>query len=295
MKKSEIATDIVAFVGTIAFAAYQHWTAKDIIWSLWISSLILGYTFIISSSLSIFIYEDIRKSGKGKHLKKSSLERTPPLAFNFFIIVLALFIIRWSSPVKWLVIFGSILFGALSILLKDKSIDISRYTPGSLVREIFWRFFTYLPQVVFILGFFSVHFVLFHFIHGIFLNGFFPIIEDSPFGKNPDETAAFLFQIIQRASTEYWVFVVFSAFSRMNDYVKAIRKPGGPNMGLPYVNVIRMHLMIFVFAALYALKLQSYAVYPVLFFYFFPAQSIVKSYRSNKRDAGGRETNGSIS
>jgi len=285
MKKSEIAIDIVVFAGTVAFAAYQNWTAKDIIWSLWISSLVMGFSFIIFSSLTIFLYDNIRLAGTIKNSKKSSLSNTPPLFFNFNIIVLALVLIRWSSPVKWLIIIGSIFFAALSILLKDRSPDRGGPVLQNSVRRALWRFFTYLPMVVFILGFFTVHFGFFHFIHSIFLNGFFPIIEVSPFGKTPDEIVVFFSDLIGRALGEYWPFIVFSAFSRINDYGKALRKPGGPHMGLPYVNVVRMHLMIFVFAALYALRLQSYAVYPVLFFYFFPFGPIVKViFPRKKRD-----------
>jgi len=283
MKKSEIAIDIVVFAGTVAFAAYQNWTAKDIIWSLWISSLVLGYSFIIFSSLTIFLYGKARSSRNIKSSKKSSLINTPPLFFNFNIIVLTLVLIRWSSPVKWLIILGSIIFAAMSILLRDRSIDSGEPALKNLVRRALWRLFTYLPMVVFILGFFSVHFGFFHFIHSIFLNGFFPIIEVSPFGKTPDEMVVFFSDLIGRALGEYWPFIVFSAFSRINDYGKALRKPGGPHMGLPYANVVRMHLMIFVFAALYAIRLQSYAVYPVLFFYFFPFGPIVRVFFPKKK------------
>lgn len=116
MKKSEIAIDIVVFAGTVAVAAYQNWTAKDIIWSLWITSLVLGYSFIIFSSLTIFLYDKARSSRNIIGSKKSSLDNTPPLFFNFNIIVLALVLIRWSSPVKWLIILGSIVFAGLYAL-----------------------------------------------------------------------------------------------------------------------------------------------------------------------------------
>ncbi len=286
MKKSEIAIDIVVFAGTVAFAAYQNWTAKDIIWSLWISSLVLGYSFIIFSSLTIFLYDTARSSRNIKSSRKSSLGNTPPLFFNFNIIVLTLIFVRWSSPVKWLIILGSAVFAAMSLLLKDRSLDSGEPALKNLVRRALWRLFTYLPMVVFILGFFSVHFGFFHFIHSIFLNGFFPIIEVNPFGKTPNEMVVFFSDLIGRALSEYWPFIVFSAFSRINDYGKALQKPGGPNMGLPYVNVVRMHLMIFVFAALYALRLGSYAVYPVLFFYFFPFGSIVRVFFPKKKGDG---------
>ncbi len=283
MKKSEIAIDIVVFAGTVAFAVYQNWTAKDIIWSLWITSLVLGYSFIIFSSLTIFLYDKARSSGNIKSYKKSSMSNTPPLFFNFIIIVLALVLIRWSSPVKWLIILCSTVLAVMSFLLKHRSIESGKPALKNFVRRALWRLSTYLPMVVFIVGFFTFHFGFFHFIHSIFLNSFFPIIEASPFGKTPDGMVVFFSDMIGRALSEYWPFIVFSAFSRINDYGKALQKPGGANMGLPYVNVVRMHLMIFVFAALYALRLQSYAVYPVLFFYFFPLGPIVRFFFPKKK------------
>ena len=48
------------------------------------------------------------------------------------------------------------------------------------------------------------------------------------------------------ALVAYWPFVLFSAISRADDYRKAFMATGGPNMMMPYANVIRMHLMIFV-------------------------------------------------
>jgi len=140
MKKSIIAIDIVVFAGTIACAVYHNWTAKDIIWSLWISSLILGYSFIVVSSLSIFIRDNMKTSRNIESGKKTSFDKTPPLAFNVFIIVSTFFLFRWLNPVKWLIILGSIVFAVLSILLKKTSMGSGKPTAKNLVRKIFWRF-----------------------------------------------------------------------------------------------------------------------------------------------------------
>ncbi len=80
----------------------------------------------------------------------------------------------------------------------------------------------------------------------------------------------------ERTARAYWPFIAMSALSRADDFGKALQAPGGPNMTLPYANVVRMHIMIFIFAGLYGAGLAGYAVYPVLALYFFPAGSLVK-------------------
>jgi hypothetical protein len=42
--------DFLLFAITVVVAYASHWTASDIVWSMWISSLVLGYSFILSST-----------------------------------------------------------------------------------------------------------------------------------------------------------------------------------------------------------------------------------------------------
>ena len=123
--------------------------------------------------------------------------------------------------------------------------------------------------------------------HGLFLNGFFPITEWNPSGESPGGVFSGFTLIIGKALAEYWPFVLFSAVSRFGDFRKSFMSDKEPNMFLPYLNVVRMHLLIFVFAGLHAGGLESYAVYPVLIFYFFPAGTILKSLFGKRRRASG--------
>src|SRR5512145_754161 len=45
---SSFLPDIGLFAISVALAAYFEWTAKDLIWSLWISSLTVGYCTILA-------------------------------------------------------------------------------------------------------------------------------------------------------------------------------------------------------------------------------------------------------
>ena len=77
--------------------------------------------------------------------------------------------------------------------------------------------------------------------------------------------------LIYAALAAYWPFVLMTFVSRARDFkLGEGRQALEGAMFLPYLNVIRMHILIFVFAGLQAAKLAHYAIFPVLLFYFFP-------------------------
>lgn len=118
------------------------------------------------------------------------------------------------------------------------------------------------------LAFFTVHFGGFHFVHGVFLNGFFPIVGSDAGFPN-------LFVLVGAALTAFWPLVAGSMLSRFGDLRRASdaeRLDGG--VGAAYGGVVRMHLLIFVFAGLHMARLSGLAVYATLAAYFFPWGSV---------------------
>ncbi|MEJ2050020.1 MAG: DUF6498-containing protein [Calditrichota bacterium] len=142
--------------------------------------------------------------------------------------------------------------------------------------NFFTRSFIHLPATLFLLGFFSFHFLFFHFIHSIFLNGFFPILSDGPFGKTPGENILQFTDMIKISISRFWVFVALSALSRFDQYVKAFRCGLKDSMFIPYKNVVRMHITIFALAFMYMAGLQSYVLYFILILYFLPVKTIYR-------------------
>jgi len=123
---------------------------------------------------------------------------------------------------------------------------------------------------LFLLAFFTVHFGMFHFVHGVFLNSFFPLVGEGKGFPNG-------FLLIGSALTNYWPMVLATFISRFSDLpfgggsvIGKGNANGGAAFMKPYANVIRMHLLIFVFAGLHAARMSDLAIYPVLLFYFFP-------------------------
>ncbi len=188
--------DALAFVVGLAIAGLAGWDTGDLVWSLWLSSLVVGYSMIVWSIFSR----------------------------------------AWGR-------YGEMLGG------------------------------------VFLLAFFTVHFGMFHFVHSMFLGQFFPLEGVRGSGR-PD-----YLEVVARYGI--WLPVAFfaerAAFRRPpprvenNTSVKAAdiearkARDGGAMMMRPYINVVRLHLLIFFFAFAHFLKWENFAVYAVVYaVYFFP-------------------------
>jgi hypothetical protein len=264
--------DLASFAVLVLIASWQGWEAKELIWGLWISSLVIGYAFIIISSVSIYFTGNVPGGPKTANLPGGPKE-VKTLGMNVFVTIAIFFIFGPMRTIPWIVLLVNAFFAGATLYLT--------YRPGrddaSVIRGAARRFFAYTPSVVFTLGFFTLHFGGFHFVHGMFLNNFFPIYEGSPFGESIGGTFTFVFGIVQTATRSYWPFVLISAWSRLGDMRDSFGQGRVPNMMLPYVSVVKMHALIFVFAGLSAAGLQAWALYPVLFFYFFPAGTVLKA------------------
>jgi hypothetical protein len=130
---------------------------------------------------------------------------------------------------------------------------------------------------LFLLAFFTFHFGMFHFVHSVFLNLFFPVF-DTPSRGSP--TIALYLHVFGT----YWPFVLVAAVAERGGFLRppvqlaglgltsgpGEKKPGDAFMA-PYKNVVRMHLMIFFFAFASFARLDNFAVYTIVYaVYFFP-------------------------
>lgn len=185
---SEAWVDVGAFFVGLGLAWYKNWETTDLIWSLWLSSLTVGYAMIV-----------------------------------------------WG------------LLGRMKM---------TRTVIGGLV----------------LLGFFSLHFGLFHFLHSVFLNALFPIA-----GESGVPTLKSYGQVI----SNYWYFLPAAFIAEREGFIqmwaKTLEHPinviadAGNGFIQPYRNVLRMHLLIFFFIFANIVKWESILVYAVVYgVYFFP-------------------------
>lgn len=210
--------DALAFAGGLATAWFADWKTADLVWSLWLSSLVVGYAMIVwnlTGALREFGGNVISDGSRG---------------------------FAWVGGALLLV--GGFLFG---------------------------------------LAFFTVHFGLFHFVHSVFLSMFFPLAPGEAASSDVLDFARY-----QEVFRRYWIFLPVAFLAEraafvarpsvaMDESVKpdAIERrqkaaDGALMMG-PYKNVVRMHLLIFFFAAAHFVHLENFFVYAVVYaVYFFP-------------------------
>jgi hypothetical protein len=196
--------DLTAFAFTLALAWYLDWEAADLVWGLWLSSLLVGYLVMLSQIVHLPV--------KAMHGALTGNERFP-----------------WRQVV-----------------------------PGLAAIVAFFAF---------LLAFFTLHFGAFHFGHGFLLEGFFPIDGMS----YPDGALAFA-SFVGVLFVRYYGMVVASAVVQR----RLILEPEGmKHVMQPYKSVLKMHLMIFLFAGLHAAGATNFAFYAVtLVVYFFPWRAL---------------------
>lgn len=242
-----ILPDILAFSIGLAAAYYLKWDTRDLVWSLWLCSLVLGHLTLLGA------------------------------------------------------LAGGAYIGFHAIAHKD-------FKKGMRMPAIFMG----IAAGVFLMGFFSLHFGGFHAIHSVFLQQFFPIegLPDDGFGDAFMNPPLLWILVFKHLMAPYGLFLIPAIIAERQHVlmpliraVKAVRTDGAPNfrlsgkteepkgkrshpvgdaMSRPYINVVRMHLLIFFFGFAHFLKLDSFLVYVVVsFVYFFPWSEFRKQKTSN--------------
>ena len=274
--KIDLFVGVLMFLVTLFLASAEKWSATDLVWSLWISSLTLGYVYILIVIFGSFLRGDSQSFTNSKVPLKNP--RDGVVVLNVFLLIVLLFIFGFSK-----ITLGFFVLVVLSVGLALPQEYRQKIGLGFLPKKdnFFTRSFIHLPATLFLLGFFSFHFLFFHFIHSIFLNGFFPILSEGPFGKTPGENVLQFADMIKISLSRFWIFIALSAFSRFDNYVKAFRSGLKDSMIMPYKNVVRMHITIFALAFMYMAGLQSYVLYFILILYFLPVKSIYRLLKSS--------------
>jgi hypothetical protein len=202
-------------------AWWLGWTTTDLVWSLWLSSFVVGYATIVWA-----LSEPVRDALDGFRTDTAH---------------------EVSTGAKAVVLAGIVVFMLL------------------------------------LLAFFTFHFGMFHVVHSIFLNFFFPLAKE----RSGFINWALIGEVVRR----YWWFVPAAALAERQAF-----RPRPPSTGTatvaalgerfrqrdmmvaPYRNVIRMHLLIFFFAFAHFARLENFAVYAVVYaVYFFPWRVLRKT------------------
>ncbi|RDE25209.1 hypothetical protein DV711_06550 [Motiliproteus coralliicola] len=237
--------DLVAFLVGLGIAYAMQWQTRDLVWSLWLCSLVLGYLTLLSA----------------------------------------------------------ILAGAVAVIRGASQPGVNRGVLLPLLLAIG-------GGGLFFLAFFSFHFGAFHAGHSVFLNSFFPIegMPDDGFGDAFMNPLLLWTLTFEHLMVPYGIFLLPAVLAERRHLLKPIidavrpeqdvadrelpetvQKPAekrksqmGDAMSRPYMNVVRMHLLIFFFAFCHFLALESFIVYAVVYsVYFFPWSEIKRRRNDN--------------
>ena len=215
-----LAVEALLYGLALALLNAQAWGPKDVVWTLWATSLVTGYLTLILGSAGASLGAAI----KARSAPDFSWQQALPLAV------------------------------------------------GGLV------------VMVFFLGFFTVHFGLFHLVHAVFLNEFFPLID---WGDHRPGLIEQALAYLQRCFQSYPLFFLLCLLSHLPGLIGIARgTAGGAGMLIkPYGNVIKLHLMILAIGFSSAAGYDGAAVIVFLAVYFLPLGQLLKLLRHNSADS----------
>lgn len=268
--KREIIVGLIIFFINLVWAVGQQWSVTDMLWSLWISSLVLGYGYIFISIFASFF--SVNRSTLLKDENRRTDVLAPGVVFNLMLFLMIFF----SSGFSW---YSFIMF---IILISSVAVSLSEETKKKLRMEFIPHFpllvvlfLLSVPISLFMLVFFTIHFVGFHFAHSMILNEYYPLVEhvetEDPFSG----FVAYMKNILHITVSRYWVFIGFSALSRLKLYGIA-SEAGRGSFFMPYKNVIRMHFTIILIVIMDVLRLSHFLLYVVFIIYFLPAGDLIR-------------------
>ena len=232
--------DLIAFAIGLGIAYGFHWKTADLVWSLWLGSLTLGYLTILSA-----------------------------IAAGVYIGLKIIFHAEFPRQLRLVALLAGSAFA------------------------------------LFMLGFFSFHFCAFHAGHAEFLKSFFPLkgLQDNVFGDcflNPFRLWSAALRYVAPLYGAFLIPAIIAeranVFSALADAWRAVHEDERKSHWLdwfsstparrtalkepflrPYLNVIRMHFLIFFFAFCHAFHIESFLVFAVVYaFYFFPWSAVLQ-------------------
>lgn len=206
--------------------------------------------------------------------------------------VLALALLRWQAwgpkDVVWTLWASSLITGYLTLLLGIARAGFSRLPaaardPNISAAGLAGRLLAALLAMGFLLGFFSVHFGLFHAVHSLFLNAFFPLIHW------PDNHTGLIEQALsylQRCLQDYPLFIALCIASHVPGWL-AEETTGKALLIKPYGNVVKQHLMIMAIGFAVAAEVDAVGMIVFLAVYFLPVGRLLSALRQPEKQKAG--------
>lgn len=270
INKRDLILGLIIFFLNLVWAVGQQWSVTDMLWSLWISSLVLGYGYIFISIFASFFTMNRSTLVKDENRRTDVL--APGVGFNLVLFLLIFFSsgFSWYSFIMFIILISSVAVSLSEETKKKLRIEFIPHFPLPVVLVLLS-----VPMSLFMLIFFTIHFVGFHFAHSMILNEFYPLVEHVETEDAFSGFLAYIKNLLQITISRYWVFIGFSALSRLKLYGTA-SEAGRGSFFMPYKNVIRMHFTIILIVILNVSHLSHYLLYVVFIIYFLPAGDLIR-------------------
>jgi hypothetical protein len=230
--------DALGFVVGLAVAWWAGWTASDLVWSLWLSSFVVGYAAILWSVFGPAIQLGRHAWGDRAFVKQAMAGPQSPTALIALLIVvvgalllLAFFTFHFGM---FHYIHSQFLISFFPIETVD-TVSLRRQADMTTYAEVLRRYWWFLPAAF--------------------------LAERAAFVREPAPAVPDL-------------SVTAAAIAARK---AANASKGGPRMLAPYRNVMRMHVLIFFFAFAHFAEIDNFAVYAVVYaVYFFPVGLVTR-------------------
>lgn len=271
----ELAFSLIAFILTVIIALIADWKAADIVWGAWLASLLIGLSFFF-----IIVFKIMKDKAKGIHLTEEEGSGPGCLGSAVFLFIGLIAWLSGPGPVR-IVLIILIVLDIISILLNilapKKILNLNPDLP--VIRVLL-----FIPNALFIFFFFLGHFGGFHLGHAFFLGFLVPLkLEITGTIDSLAGARTVFFSFFRELFLAYWPYVLSVALASFNTYRKALAGSSKNYMTLPYKNVIRIHLLIFILAPIAMAGLGKAVMIVVLFFFYFPVERTVAFWRARKK------------
>lgn len=223
--------------------------------------------------------------------------------FMFFFSIATAYFIGWNNTdLIWGLWITSFIVGNVSLIrsgftalvrvvktgLTSENIKKFQKEPNSEKIKFLIFVLIFAPFFFIIGAFFLVHFSLFHFFHAFVLSAFFPhpdvmrIVD----GVNKGSGIIIHILIVKTLLMSYWIIVLQKLIfdhirhgeSAGNDDSDHSMRPYMPPFARPYIQVAKIHTLIFILAGLNAINANKYLIYVVIYsVFFFPLPTFSKA------------------
>ena len=245
--------DALAFIVTLGMAWRGRWAATDLVWSLWLSSLVVGYAIVVWTlvrwGIEIAHAEDARRA----QLRPGEVAKAGALLLVLGLVVLAFFTVHFGG---FHYVHSQFLVGYFPVTGANSRYGGAGWATYVTVARRYWRF---LPAA--------------------FLAERGAFVTKTPLPASPVTPSARSFAKSLPTSS---ATTSDTPAATTSDTLSATR---GGLMSEPYRNVMRMHALIFFFAFAHFARLDNFVVYAVVYAtYFFPWR-LVRRRPSAKTEA----------